>query len=160
LGSDHSTGRGQSLRATRGGEAGRRRPKGDAIESTAIAQLAAGAAAAVKPSYLAVLDLRGLCGFTDHFVIVSAESVRQVRAIAERVEERLALAEVPMSHREGMTEAQWILLDYHDVVIHIFQDAVRQYYDLERLWGDAPKQQLIDEASPSASTGLPPAGRG
>jgi ribosome-associated protein len=102
-----------------------------------------------------------VCSFTDHFVVVSAPSVRQVRAIAERVEERLGKAQVPMSHREGMAEAQWILLDYHDVVVHIFQDAVRQYYDLERLWGDAPKREVIDEAaSHSASTGLPTAGRG
>jgi ribosome-associated protein len=115
----------------------------------------------VKPAYLAVLDLRGLCGFTDHFVIVSAESARQVRAIAERVEEGLAAARVPMSHREGVAEAQWILLDYHDVVVHIFQDAVRQYYDLERLWGDAPKREMVDEAAArSAPTGSPPAGRG
>ncbi len=114
----------------------------------------------MKPSYLAVLDLRGICGFTDHFVIASAETVRQVRAIAERVEERLAAAKVPMSHREGVAEAQWILLDYHDVVIHIFQDAVRQYYDLERLWGDAPRRQLIDEAPQAAPSGSPPAARG
>ncbi|MFB3819373.1 MAG: ribosome silencing factor [Candidatus Methylomirabilales bacterium] len=122
--------------------------------------MAADAAAAVKPTYLAVLDLRGICAFTDHFVIASAESVRQVRAIAERVEERLAAAHVPMSHREGAAEAQWILLDYHDVVVHIFQDAVRQFYDLERLWGDAPRRQVIDDTSHDTPTGLPSAGRG
>jgi len=116
--------------------------------------LAADAAAAVKPSYLAILDLRGLCAFTDHFVIASAGSSRQVRAIAERVEERLALARVPMSHREGVAEAQWILLDYHDVVVHIFQDSVREYYDLERLWGDAPKQQVLGGDSQAAALGL------
>ncbi len=104
---------------------------------------AADAAAAVKPSYLAILDLRGLCAFTDHFLIASAASARQVRAIAERIEERLERAHVPMSHREGVGEAQWILLDYHDVIIHIFEDQTREFYDLERLWGDAPKEQLL-----------------
>jgi ribosome-associated protein len=108
-----------------------------------VVKLAADAAASVKPSYLAILDLRGLCTFTDHFLIASANSARQVRAIAERVEEELARARVAMSHREGMSEAQWILLDYHDVVVHIFADQAREFYDLERLWADAPRQQLV-----------------
>ncbi|MGD0265542.1 MAG: ribosome silencing factor [Candidatus Methylomirabilota bacterium] len=116
---------------------------GTAIDSTEVVKLAAGAAATVKPSYLAILDLRGLCTFTDHFLIVSAGSARQVRAIAEKVEERLARARVEMSHREGVGEAQWILLDYYDVVVHIFADQAREFYDLERLWADAPKQQLF-----------------
>ncbi len=105
--------------------------------------MAADAAAMVKPSYLAILDLRGLCTFTDHFLIVSAGSTRQVRAIAEKVEDQLARVKIKMSHREGTGEAQWILLDYHDVVIHIFADQAREFYDLERFWADAPKQQLL-----------------
>lgn len=116
---------------------------GTPINSTELVKLAAEAAAAVKPNYLAILDLRGLCTFADHFLIASAASARQVRAIAERVEEQLARARVRMSHREGMGEAQWILLDYHDVVVHIFDDETREFYDLERLWGDAPKEQLV-----------------
>jgi ribosome-associated protein len=116
---------------------------GLAIDSIDVVKLAADAAASVKPSYLAIMDLRGLCTFTDHFLIASASSARQVRAIAERVEDQLARARVRMSHREGMGEAQWILLDYHDVVIHIFADQTREFYDLERLWGDAPKQRLL-----------------
>jgi ribosome-associated protein len=106
-------------------------------------KLAAEAAAAVKPSYLAILDVRGVCAFADHFLVASAASQRQVRAIATRVEEQLAAAKVRTSHREGMGEARWILLDYRDVVIHIFEDEARKYYDLERLWADAPKQQLL-----------------
>ena len=121
----------------------RQQEGGTAIDSTEVVKLAADAAATVKPSYLAILDLRGLCTFTDHFLIVSAGSARQVRAIAEKVEEQLARARVEMSHREGMGEAQWILLDYHDVVVHIFADQAREFYDLERLWADAPKQQLF-----------------
>ncbi|HSB72560.1 MAG TPA: ribosome silencing factor [Candidatus Methylomirabilis sp.] len=114
-----------------------------AIDSTETVKLAADAAAAVKPSYLAILDLRGLCSFTDHFLIASAGSARQVRAIAERVEEQLARANIRMSHHEGMGEARWILLDYQDVVVHIFDDQTREFYDLERLWADAPKEQLL-----------------
>jgi len=116
---------------------------GSVIDSNQVVKLAAEAAAAVKPSYLAILDLRGLCTFTDHFLIASASSARQVRAIAEKIEEQLARANVRMSHREGMGEAQWILLDYHDVVVHIFADQTREFYDLERLWADAPTQRLV-----------------
>jgi len=97
----------------------------------------------VKPSSLVVLDLTGLCAYADYFLVVSAESSRQLRAIADRVEEALDKVKVPMRHREGAGEAHWILLDYHDVVIHIFDDATREFYDLERLWGDAPRRQVI-----------------
>lgn len=109
--------------------------------------MAAEAASGVKPTYLAILDLRGLAGFTDYFVIAGADSARQIRALAERVEERLTLARVRMLHREGAREAHWILLDYQDVVVHIFDDQTRQFYDLERLWGDAPKRVLLGESS-------------
>jgi ribosome-associated protein len=112
------------------------------IEPEAVVDLAAEAAAAVKPRHLAILDLRGICAFTDHFLIVSAETDRQVKAIAERVIERLAAADVPMRHREGYPHGQWILLDYHDVIVHIFTESLRQYYDLERLWADAPRRQV------------------
>lgn len=101
----------------------------------------------MKPSYLATLDLRGLSSFTDYFLIASAESSRQVRALAERVEERLGQAKVRMLHREGAGEARWILLDYQDVVVHIFEEQTRQFYDLERLWGDAPKRILLGGSS-------------
>ncbi|MFN3477419.1 MAG: ribosome silencing factor, partial [Candidatus Methylomirabilales bacterium] len=91
---------------------------------------------------LVILDVRGLCSFTDHFLIVSAFTGRQVRAIAEKIEERLAKVQARMLHREGYEEARWILLDYNDVVVHIFDEETRSYYDLEGLWGDAPKRQL------------------
>ena len=116
---------------------------GSAIDSNQVVKLAAEAAATVKPSYLAILDLRGLCTFTDHFLIASAGSARQVRAIAEKIEAQLAKVKVRLSHREGLGEAEWILLDYHDVVVHIFADQTREFYDLERLWADAPTQRLV-----------------
>lgn len=88
------------------------------------------------------MDLRGLCSFTDHFLIASASTERQVRAIAEKIEERLAKVQARMLHREGYEEARWILLDYNDFVVHIFDEETRSYYDLEGLWGDAPKRRL------------------
>lgn len=116
---------------------------GSAIDSNQVVKLAAEAAATVKPSYLAILDLRGLCTFTDHFLIASAGSARQVRAMAEKIEEQFTRAKVRLSHREGTGEAEWILLDYHDVVVHIFADQTREFYDLERLWADAPTERLV-----------------
>lgn len=113
------------------------------IDADALLQLAVTAASDVKPTSLVHLDLRGLCSFTDHFLIVGVPSVRQVRAVAERIEERLREAHVRMSHREGDLEARWILLDYSDVIIHIFDEEMRLYYDLEGLWADAPKRELM-----------------
>ncbi len=80
-----------------------------------------------------------MCSFTDHFLIVSAASTRQTRAIADRVAERLARTHARLHHREGDDEARWILLDYSDLIVHIFDDETRVYYDLEGLWADAPR---------------------
>ncbi len=113
------------------------------IDTEKLLMLAAAAASEVKPTSLVHLDLRGLCSFTDHFLIASVPSIRQVRAIAERIEERLLEERVRMLHREGYLEARWILLDYSDVIIHIFDEETRLYYDLEGLWADAPKQELV-----------------
>jgi len=124
-------------------------PRGEAgtIETETLLQAAAAAASEVKPTSLVHLDLRGICAFTDHFLIASAPSNRQVRAIAERIEERLLEKRVRMLHREGDLEARWILLDYSDVIIHIFDEETRLYYDLEGLWADAPRQELVGRTS-------------
>ncbi len=117
------------------------------IDSEGLLELAASAASEVKPTSLVRLDLRGVCAFTDHFLIASAPSTRQVVAIAERIEERLLQEKVRMRHREGGQESGWILLDYSDVIIHIFDDETRVYYDLEGLWADAPKEDLLGDAA-------------
>lgn len=117
------------------------------IDTEMLLQLAVTAASEVKPTSLVHLDLRGLCTFTDHFLIVGVPSVRQVRAVAERIEEQLRGARVRLSHREGDLEARWILLDYSDVIIHIFDEEMRLYYDLEGLWADAPKRELVQDES-------------
>lgn len=106
-------------------------------------QVAIAAAAEVKPESLVVLDLRGICSFTDRFLICSASSERQVHAIADRIEEGLSARKARLHHREGYEEAKWVLLDYGDLVIHIFEEETRAYYDLERLWRDAPRTRII-----------------
>jgi ribosome-associated protein len=82
----------------------------------------------------------------DWFVITSAANARQVRTIAETVEEQLKAAGGGGPLRvEGLADARWILLDYGDVVVHVFLDEVREYYDLERLWADVPRIDLDDD---------------
>lgn len=89
-----------------------------------------------------VLNLMGISSVTDYFVITDASSEVQVRAITNGVEEELAARGVLPLRREGWDDARWVLLDYGDVVVHIFRTEEREYYDLERLWGDAPRYTL------------------
>jgi ribosome-associated protein len=92
-----------------------------------------------------VLDLRGLSDVADFFVICHGSSERQVAAIAEAIEERLWVERQRRpSHVEGLPTAEWVLLDYVDFVVHVFVEARRHFYRLERLWGDAP---VIDLAT-------------
>jgi ribosome-associated protein len=84
-----------------------------------------------------VLDVRELTLVTDYFVLVTGRSVVHVDTLAEAITEQLASRGVPLLHREGRQRAHWVLLDYGDVVVHILTPEERQYYNLERLWGDA-----------------------
>lgn len=90
-----------------------------------------------KAANIIIMDMRELIFSTDYFVICSAPTATQVRAIADNVEEELDKADVHFSHKEGYHEGEWILLDYGDVVVHIFKNENRDYYALEKLWGDA-----------------------
>jgi ribosome-associated protein len=84
----------------------------------------------------------------EHFVITSAPNSRQVRTIAEEVEEKLKAAGLGSPIRtEGLDDLTWVLLDYGDVVVHVFLDETRAFYDLERLWSDAPRVAWEDEAA-------------
>ncbi len=108
-------------------------------ESRGAAVAAARAAAAKQAGGVTILDVRGLIVITDYFVICSGSTERQVRTIVEEVEKTLrGLGQRPV-RREGETEARWVLLDYVDVVVHALVDEERDYYDLERLWLDAPR---------------------
>jgi ribosome-associated protein len=86
---------------------------------------------------LAVLDLRKAGGFTDFFVICSANNTRQIRAIADGITEALKAEGVRPAHIEGYDRSEWILLDYFDFIVHIFGKETRTFYGLERLWGNA-----------------------
>ncbi len=91
-----------------------------------------------KAVELKVMYLEKVTDFTDYFVICSGTSDRQVQAIADAVDAALRSEGVRPLHVEGYNRAQWVLLDYGDLVVHIFQEETRRFYGLERLWGDAP----------------------
>lgn len=103
---------------------------------------AANAALSKKALDLVALDLRELEGVTDFFFICSGESEVQVKAIAETVEEKLRDRGARPWHIEGLEGRRWVLLDYVDLVVHVFHHRTREYYLLERLWGDARKVDL------------------
>jgi ribosome-associated protein len=111
-----------------------------ADRARAVAVVAARAAADKKGESTVILEMGPLLAVTDAFVITSGSNPRQVRTIADEVEEQVKAAGAGGPHRvEGLDDARWILLDYGDVVVHVFLEEARQYYDLERLWADAPR---------------------
>jgi ribosome-associated protein len=95
-----------------------------------------------------VLDLRNTPAFTDHFVLCSGLNQRQVKAIADAVEEALRAVKVRPAHIEGYDRADWILMDFFTFIVHIFTPQTRAFYSLERLWGDAERIEVKDPASP------------
>jgi ribosome-associated protein len=112
---------------------------------------AARAASAKKAENTVVLDVGEVLSITDAFVITSGNNRRQVLTIAEEVEAQVKVVGGPSPIRvEGLTDAQWVLLDYGDFVVHVFLDEVRRYYDLERLWADAPALDWDDEVPAAA----------
>ena len=102
-----------------------------------------------KAQDLRVLHLGKVTDFTDYFLICSGTSDRQVQAIADAIQERLRAEKVRPLHVEGYNRAQWVLLDYGDLVVHVFQEEPRRFYALERLWGDAP--DVTDTFRPAAT---------
>lgn len=97
-----------------------------------------------------LLDVGAVLGIVDWFVITSAGNPRQVRTIAEDIEERLKAQGHGGPFRvEGLQDANWVLLDYGDVVAHVFLDEVRQFYELERLWSDVPRIDYEDGVAAS-----------
>jgi ribosome-associated protein len=91
-----------------------------------------------------VLDVSGLLVVTDLFVIATGTSRRHVLTLAEETEAKLKVIDRRPLRREGFDDGQWVLLDYGDVVVLVFDEATRDFYDLERLWGDAPRLQPAD----------------
>lgn len=97
-----------------------------------------------KASDILILDLRSLTSITDFFVICSGDSNTQVKAISDHIFEELKKDKIHPWHIEGYTNQEWILIDYVDVVAHIFQPQKREFYGLERLWGDAEIEEIKD----------------
>jgi ribosome-associated protein len=116
--------------------------------------VAAAAASAKKGEDIVALDVGEILSITDAFVITSATNTRHVRTIVDEIEKSMKEhASVPPTSVEGLDDATWVLLDYGDIVVHVFLDETRAYYELERLWADAPRidwEQLVP-ASQGAS---------
>ena len=108
-----------------------------------LAELVAGYASDVKAQDIVELDLRGVLGYTDYFVIATGGTDRQVKAIHDRIHENMKKEHGLLPRRvEGVSESRWILMDYLDVIVHIFTPDAREYYRLEQLWGEAPKRAV------------------
>jgi ribosome-associated protein len=97
-----------------------------------------------KATNVVVLDLRRTPAFTDFFVLCSGQNPRQVKAIADAVEDTMKAAKVRPAHIEGYDRADWILMDYFTFIVHVFSPKTREFYSLERLWGDAERIEVID----------------
>ena len=100
-----------------------------------------------KADGLEVLDLRGLSGITDFFVICEGGSQRQVKAIVDEIDARLRKERIRPDHLEGDRDAEWILMDYIDFVVHVFTRDKRSFYGLEKLWADAPRVDVVPGAA-------------
>jgi ribosome-associated protein len=118
-------------------------------------QLAAAieAARSKKATELTVLDLRKTGAFTDYFLICTGANPRQVHAIADAVEEALKVIKVRPAHVEGYERAEWVLVDYFDFIVHVFSPNARQFYGLERLWGNAARIELPEDEVPQKQVG-------
>jgi ribosome-associated protein len=113
-------------------------PVGPAID------LYVNAVLSMKALNVVVLDVRGLASFADHFILCSGRSHRQVSAIADFVEQDLKTKGVKPLGIEGTREGHWVLMDYGDVIIHVFYEPIRIFYDLEGLWSDAKRIEIGD----------------
>ncbi|MGB9886013.1 MAG: ribosome silencing factor [Moorellales bacterium] len=102
-----------------------------------MARVAMNAALDRKARDVLALDLRSISVVADYFVLASGSSTTQTQAIAQHIMEKMAEAGFPLQRSEGYASALWILLDYGPVVVHVFREEERRFYDLERLWGDA-----------------------
>ncbi|HBI15714.1 MAG TPA: ribosome silencing factor [Desulfobulbaceae bacterium] len=92
-----------------------------------------------KAEDLVILEVRGLTSFSDYFVIMSGRSTRHVQGLAEAIGEELSAKRISSNNCEGLKEGLWVLIDYNDVIVHIFYKETRDFYDLDGLWHDAPR---------------------
>ncbi|MBI4798333.1 MAG: ribosome silencing factor [Desulfarculus sp.] len=115
-------------------------------DSKDIALLCMAAASRKKAQDLLLLDVGAISGYTDYLLLASGRSTRQAGAIAEGIARALKKAGVKPLGQDGLKEGRWALLDFGDVVVHVFHQPVREFYDLESLWSDAPLVE-VDEAA-------------
>jgi ribosome-associated protein len=104
---------------------------------------------------IVVIDISKVASFANYFLICTGESSRQIQAIADEVEAKLKAEGERPGHIEGFRNAEWVLMDYADIVVHIFSKNARVYYDLERLWRDGKRldvQKLLEPAPRKATT--------
>ncbi len=116
--------------------------------------LALGAASDKKAINSVVLDLREIASFTDYFLITSGANERQVQAISDEIVETLKKAGTAAARVEGYKTAEWILLDYGDFVVHVFDEQARKFYDLERLWRESQRVELPPELTSEVNSSL------
>jgi ribosome-associated protein len=107
------------------------------LEPAQIARLAVVVASDKKATDIVLLDIQGVSAFADYFVICTGANSRQIRAIASAIDEKLSEQGQPALHREGAPDSGWLLLDFGDIIVHIFGPKEREYYRLERLWSNA-----------------------
>lgn len=117
------------------------------MESKELARAIAAAADDKKAQDILLLNMEGLSLVTDYYVICSAGNTTLVQAIADNIEDKLGEAAVYPTHKEGYGEARWVLLDYGDVVAHIFLEEERSFYNLEQLWADAPSESFTEQGN-------------
>ena len=113
-------------------------------EQTGIIKIITEAIFEKKGLDVKLLDLRGITAIADWFVLCSGESDVQVKAIADNIDKKLSEEGVKVWKKEGFKALSWVLIDLSDIVVHVFRSESRQFYNLERLWGDAPTEELSD----------------
>ncbi|MDR3630840.1 MAG: ribosome silencing factor [Desulfocapsaceae bacterium] len=116
-----------------------KRPPADGLD---LVKACAHVALDAKAEDLVILDVQGISSFTDYFVIMSGRSTRHVQGLAETLEGQFRSKRIKASRAEGLQEGMWVLLDFDDVVIHIFYYEQREFYNLEGLWHDARRIEL------------------
>ncbi|MBM3942296.1 MAG: ribosome silencing factor [SAR202 cluster bacterium] len=109
------------------------------MDSTEVARLVVDVASDKLAEDIVLLDLRQIAPFADYFVIMSAGSSRQIQALEEDLTEAMEKEQVKLFHREGTAQSGWVLLDFSNVLVHVFGPEQREFYGLERLWARAPQ---------------------
>ncbi len=113
------------------------------MEPAVLARTVAGYAAVKQAADIVELDLRGVLGYTDYFIVCTGNTDRQVKAIHDGIHEGMKKDHGMLPRRvEGLGESRWVLMDYLDVIVHVFTPEARDFYRLEQLWGEAPKREV------------------